>query len=66
MSMQLIIDIINKLRANRIVHKTIKVIQNSNCKIRSRRICPTQSVTHRQTTDKQKGPMLSHEAFSFI
>ena len=34
--------------------------------IHSRRICPTQSVTHRQTTDKQKSPMLSHEAFSFI
>ena len=34
--------------------------------IRSRRICPTQSVTHRQTTNKQKSPMLSHEAFSFI
>ena len=34
--------------------------------IRPRQICSTQSVTHRQTTDKQKGPMLSHEAFSFI
>ncbi|MGC6233552.1 hypothetical protein VU677_22755, partial [Hafnia paralvei] len=32
MSMQLIIDIINMLRANRIVHKTIKIIQNSNSK----------------------------------
>ncbi|EOH3158072.1 hypothetical protein ACT9DW_003723, partial [Salmonella enterica subsp. enterica serovar Liverpool] len=28
-----------------------------NVQIRSRRICPPQETTHRQTTDKTKGPV---------